>query len=210
MSTEKTLEAGLAYLCRWDVASFDAYVINALERVPVPGMGTFAVGPLGNRYALYYDPDAKEFQSMKELIATLRHEVLHIVLNHTPRLYQLLQLAETEEARERIHAVRGIAADAAVNELLRETEPLIAAPDKPLGFWVLAENFGLPNKGGYEQYMLPLLQKQRADKERADRIQARVRELLLEYVATLPESTPYEEGSLYAQLREELKKNAAA
>jgi len=210
MSTERTLEAGLAYLCRWDVASFDAYVINALERVPVPGMGTFAVGPLGNRYALYYDPNAKEFQSMKELIATLRHEVLHIVLNHAPRLYQMLQLAETEEARERIHMVRGIAADAAVNDILREIEPLIADPEKPLGFWVLPENFDLPRKGTYEQYTLPLLQKQRADKEKAERIQARVRELLLEYVATLPESTPYQEGSLYAQLREELKKDAAA
>ena len=210
MSTERTLEAGLAYLCRWDVASFDAYVINALERVPVPGYGTFAVAPLGNRYALYYDPEAAEFASMKNLIATLRHEVLHIVLNHSPRLYQMLQLAETEEARERIHMVRGIAADAAVNDILREIEPLIADPEKPLGFWVLPENFDLPRKGTYEQYMLPLLQKQRADKEKAERLQARVRELLLEYVATLPESTPYQEGSLYAQLREELKKDAAA
>jgi hypothetical protein len=111
-----------------------------------------------------------------ELLATLEHEVLHIILHHIPRYLRLRKLHgdnDNEKALFELCANTGM--DLADNGLLRENHPNITAmallqkqsstpvkksdPGKHLGYWVLPECFDppVPAKLDYENYHRLLL-----------------------------------------------------
>jgi len=165
-----SLETALTYLCRTQVANFYGYVVNSFERVFVPGLGTFGVMPKGNRYVLMVDPEYCESLCFEELLVTCKHEVIHCVLQHGPRGLRMYQMCEDDAARRLFLSVKYRAADAAANEVLRMSDPKIADPKKPLGYWVLAENLDLPRDGTYEQYVEILADRAAADQDRAERI----------------------------------------
>lgn len=150
------LEDAIAYLIdERGSGAFYACIFNALERVYVPGFGTFAVMVRGNTYVMFIDPIAANKMSFEELVATLEHEVVHLVLQHTPRAERMRALLNTPEDKFIFELARNIAMDAAVNELVRKNHPKIADPQKPLGYWVIAEQQEppLPPDASFDNYL---------------------------------------------------------
>lgn len=200
-TTNVALEEALTYLTRATHANLYAYIINAFERVPVPGLGTFGICAHGNRFALMYDPEFIKSIPFDELVATCEHEVVHGILGHVARGMRLYRLAQDDDQRRLLMMASPIAVDAAANELLRMTTPKIADPDKPLGYWVLAENHDLPRDGSFEQYLEILVQRFAKDQDRAQRVQQRALELAKDALRASAKALPPDPQSPYEQLK---------
>ncbi len=149
-----TIEDALAYLTSASVRNFYATVINTLERVAAPGFKTMAVAAHRGRYILCYDPEFVARVCNEELLATLEHEVLHIILHHIPRYLRLRTTYAEMIEKALFELCSNTASDLADNVLLRDNYPKIADPAKPLGEWILPELFDppLPAKLDYENY----------------------------------------------------------
>lgn len=150
-----TMKDALTYLCGSKVKSFYARVINALEKVAVPGIGTMGVTQVRGRYMLMYDPAFAVKISHEELLATLEHECYHIILGHLIRFMQLRATYGTKEDKALFDMTSNIAADLAANQLLLKDYPDMAdTENKPLGYWVLPEEFtpAMPPGMDYESY----------------------------------------------------------
>lgn len=158
-SYSHTLESALSYLCRSDQANFYAFIINSLERVYAPGMGTFAVTPRGNRYVLLVDPAAMESYSYDDIVAIMEHEVLHIVLNHIPRAMRLRPFFAAATDQLMFFLANNIGMDAAVNEIVLRNHPHMGAEDSTANRygWVTAERNGLPKGLAYEDYLYRMM-----------------------------------------------------
>lgn len=149
-----TLEDALAYLTSSNVRNFYATVLNTLERVAVPGFATMAVASHRGRYILCYGPEFVARVSSEELLATLEHEVLHIILHHIPRYLRLRKMNEDAIDKALFELSSNTAMDLADNVLLRDNHPKVGDPAKPLGYWIVPELFDppLPTKLDYENY----------------------------------------------------------
>lgn len=158
MEEAASIESALAYLTSAAVRNFYATVLNSLERVPAPGFNTMAVAAHRGRYILCYDPEFVKKVSFEELLATAEHEVLHIILHHIPRYLRLRKLWEGTEDEHLFHMCSNTASDLADNDLLRDNHPKLALPEKPLGYWILPEQFDpqLPRGLDYEKYHILL------------------------------------------------------
>lgn len=98
--------------------SFYGRLATSLSRVARPGLGSLAVGVHNSKIALFYDPEYVEAIDMGAAMYMIEHELLHLVLDHIPRYVELLSHFAGED-RVKANAVMGIAADLAVNSLLR-------------------------------------------------------------------------------------------
>lgn len=145
----------------------------SLSRVPRPGLGALAVGVRGGRLSLFYDPEYVEAIDMAAAMYMIEHELLHLALDHVPRYIELLSRYTSNDDRDKADFVMGIAADLAVNSLLRANpnrEAAIAFQRK----WILdhlepgqvmdgkeglhmPEHFGMPNDLAFEDYLERLL-----------------------------------------------------
>ncbi len=94
------IENAIAYLldARGNGA-FYACMFNALERVYVPGFGTFAVMVVGNTYKMFIDPLVADKMTFEQIVAGLEHEVNHLVLHHTPRAERMRATLVTSEEK---------------------------------------------------------------------------------------------------------------
>jgi predicted metal-dependent peptidase len=142
---------------------FYGAMATSLNRVCKPGMGTMAVGVQNGRISLFYDPEFLAEIDMSAAVFILEHEMLHLALDHVPRYLELLSHLP-EEARERAKPVFNIAADCAVNSLLRNNKNFSAAEKftrKHIEQRVLKEGEKLSDTDGMcmpEKYGLPDLQ----------------------------------------------------
>jgi len=158
MEATASLESALAYLTSSAVRNFYATVINTLERVAAPGLNTMAVAAHRGRYIMLFDPAFVEKIGFAELLATLEHEVLHIILHHIPRHLRLRTLFEGTEDLPLFQLCSNTASDLADNILLAENHPGVMDPAKPLGHWIIPSQFDppLPDNLDYEKYHLIL------------------------------------------------------
>lgn len=165
-----SIEEAIAYLCRPDVGNFYAYAVNTLERVYTKAIPTFCVGPMGSRYVMMINPDFAEKQPFDRLTMIIEHELLHILLRHPTRGYDLWHLCETDEDRRYFFLAKPIAVDAAVNELVRQkhSDDVMVPKNVPkeleeyLFPAVLAERYELPRDQSFDVYLGLLMQKFRA------------------------------------------------
>ncbi len=145
----------------------------SLSRVPRPGLGALAVGVRGGRLSLFYDPEYVEAIDMAAAMYMIEHELLHLALDHVPRYIELLSRYANEDDRAKADFVMGIAADLAVNSLLRNNPNRVAA----IAFqrkWILdhlepgqvmdskeglhmPEHFGMPDALMFEDYVERLM-----------------------------------------------------
>lgn len=177
---QKTLEQALARRVHGSHAcAYEAQVILSLDRRPVPGFGTFAVGIVKGRFVLYYDPIYMQSISERELDVTLMHEVMHLTMHHHARGEAVRQRFNFKSADKREKSVQvrahALAADYAINEILARTETDMRAPGKPIGYWAFPDEYDLPAQRTYEEYfelLLPILRTKRDERE------ALLRELL--------------------------------
>ena len=159
MEATASLESALAYLTSSAVRNFYATVLNTLERVAAPGLGTMAVAAHRGRYIMLYDPAFVEKIGYEELLATLEHEVLHIILHHIPRHLRLRTLYDGTEDLPLFQLSSNTASDLADNILLMENHPGVGDPAKPLGNWIIPSQFDppIPKNLDYEKYHILLI-----------------------------------------------------
>ena len=154
------IEEALTYLCRPSSANFYAFTISPLKRIYCHATPTFSVGPEGSRYVLRINPTFAGQQPFDRTVMILEHEVLHIVLRHISRGLALFQLCESPTAQHYFMMIKPIAADLAVNAILRKNHPheVLCPPDrKDLGWAILSEDYDLPDNQAFEEYFLLLL-----------------------------------------------------
>jgi predicted metal-dependent peptidase len=162
----------LAYLTSSNVGNFYARVLNSLDRYSVPGFGTMGVTVKDGKYILIYDPLFAAEVSYEEVCATCEHEVLHLVLEHIPRYFQLKRLFGSDYADQLMELCANLSMDAAANELLAEAWPGVKDQDtKPLGGWVLPEGYDPPmppklSFEGYQELMMDYMRKRLKSKPR--------------------------------------------
>jgi predicted metal-dependent peptidase len=156
---------------------FYGSLATSLNRVCKPGMGTMAVGVDNGKISLFYDPEFIKEIDMGAATFILEHEMLHLALDHIPRYLELLSHLP-EEARERARPVFNVAADCAINSLLRGNRHFQAAEDftkahvaKVLaekgepppkagdGGMCLPEKYGLKDLQSFESYQFALMQR---------------------------------------------------
>ncbi len=140
----------------------------SLSRVPRPGLGALAVGVRGGRLSLFYDPEYVAAIDMAAAMYMIEHELLHLALDHVPRYIELLA-RYSEDDRTKAELVMGIAADLAVNSLLRGNPNRAAAvafqrkwildhlePGEAMGAnegLHMPEHFDLPKDLSFEEYI---------------------------------------------------------
>ena len=146
----------------------------SLSRVSRPGLGALAVGVRGGRLSLFYDPEYVDAIDMAAAMYMIEHELLHLALDHVPRYIELIA-RYSEEDRLKADFVMGVAADLAVNSLLRNNPNRAAAvafqrkwildhlePGESMGpneGLHMPEHFNLPKDLSFEEYV-ELLMKQ--------------------------------------------------
>lgn len=162
-----------------DISDFFMYMLSrknfwgqlaiSLGRVRKPDMGTMAVGVHKGRVTLYYDPEFVSDISMGAAMFVLEHELLHVALDHIPRYLELLGACANDEDRAKMKVVFNIAADCAVNSLLRNHKHFAEAEEftrrlvkkkieagekvpKEAGM-CLPEKYGLPDLLSFESYV---------------------------------------------------------
>lgn len=169
-----TLSEMMSYLLA--EKNFFARVANRMNRVPVPGLKTMGVGLRDGRVTLFYDPEFIARATMPFGVFVLEHEILHIVLDHIPRYFEMLALTLDDKDREKAKIVYNQAMDCADNGLLRtsrgfevaKTEsremaawangvPLSEIP--PDGGIILPEKLNLPLEGSFELYQYMLMER---------------------------------------------------
>lgn len=133
---------------------FYGILLSSMERVPSPSCPTMGVGRSGNVFRLYYNPDFVSKLDIDTTLCVLKHECLHIALNH----FCLFDEGKVSKAE---HELRNIALDMEVNGYVDVQKMRGLNP-------VLAKDFGWDNfLGGREYYsrLLSLNQQQKQQQQ---------------------------------------------
>lgn len=134
---EVSLSDAFTYLQTAGQRNFYARVLASLTRVQVKDLGTFGVSiSRQGKYILAYDPDYLKKLSFNKLLLVIEHEVLHLMLGHIPRYLDVISGIPVEEEKRRFKAVMNVAADLAVNELIRSEKDF----DSTKGRWFYGAN----------------------------------------------------------------------
>ena len=154
--------------------NFYARLASSLNRVASPGMGTMAVGIRQNRATFFYDPEYVAQASLPLGIFSLEHEMIHLVMDHLPRYFELLSKILDPVERRKAQHIYNIAMDCATNSLLEDHPHRVRAemefrarlearhPDRvlpPEAGLVFPEKFGLPPKMSFEFYQHELMKR---------------------------------------------------
>ncbi len=131
-----------------------AALFGALYR-PVVGLGTYAT----SNWVIMYDPIVVDRETVENAAASLLHELLHNIRNHSERCKALC--AE--------HRIWNIAADAEINDDI--TGMKFQLPD----FCVWAKNFGMEDGNIAEAYYAKLRQDADAAKKLMKEISAKIK-----------------------------------
>lgn len=135
--------------------NFYAQVLNALDKVPNPGMGTMGVAIRDRRLVLAYDPEFLKKISFKMGVFAIEHEALHLVLDHIPRYLELLSTTSSEEDKKKLAITANPAMDCAINDFLRK-DPNWSKVEKEFP-WCLPEGYELPPNQSYDEYQRALM-----------------------------------------------------
>lgn len=163
-----TLGEAFTFLVSAKQRDFWATVVSCLVRKVRPGYGTMGVGvSREGELVLYYDPDFVAKLNMHELILTCAHEVYHIALGHISRYVDLISGIRNKEELRRYRAAMNIAADCAVNELMRSEPNFDKNQNKGPWFYgceenegrsfLIPETFKMPRNQPFEVYLYVLL-----------------------------------------------------
>ena len=119
-------------------------LLSSMARCPTRGIKLMAVGRSGNVFKLYYNPDMIAILDDNTILELLRHEVLHVALNH----FCLWDDTPTQ----RIHDIRNIATDIEVNSYIHKEK---------ISYLKLyyASDFGWDERLGAREYFKRLMAK---------------------------------------------------
>lgn len=101
-----------------EIAPYLSMALLALEPIPKPGMGTFAVD---SKWRIYYDPALCLKWTIDEIAAVWLHEMNHVFRDHAKRFQRFNDPAT--------HRDWNVSADAAINSDLRDMNVVLPSPD---------------------------------------------------------------------------------
>jgi predicted metal-dependent peptidase len=157
--------------------SFAGRLINALPHVSVRDSGTMAIGIHNGRIALFTDPEFVRRVSLPFGHFCMEHEILgHYANAHIPRFLEFVSRYPKLEDKKKARVVFNVAADCAVNSLLRRNKTFAIADKEMLDYakWrypnavfddriegalVLPERHGLPPDESLEFYLAELMRR---------------------------------------------------
>lgn len=155
---EADMSQALCYLVSGKGNNFYARVITALQIRESKRFPFMAVGLEGRYIVLLYNPDWVEKAKFDEVVATIEHEALHVVLEHIPRKLQLAATFQKEEEKRRFILVTPFAEDMADNcMLIRSNEWVRQNPDGWV--WPDVKPFDFPRDKTYEWYIRKLMER---------------------------------------------------
>lgn len=133
---------------------FYGIILSSMERVAEPDCGTIAVGRRGNVFKLFYNPDFINQFDVDTVLELLKHECLHLCLNH------FTSMKEYEDAGES-HELCNIAIDLEANCYIDRSkmQPEVG------GCW--CDDFGFQKEQGSREYFALLKQKLQQQKQQA-------------------------------------------
>lgn len=145
----------MCYLMCGKGNNFYARTLSAIQSRPsrptemIPMMG---ITLEKRNLLLLYNEEWMEKAEFDDVVATIEHEALHIVLEHIPRKLTLAATFQTEEDKGSFARVTHWAEDMADNCLLIRSNEYAAAHLKE---WIMPEQdpFHLPRELTYEQYV---------------------------------------------------------
>jgi len=127
----------------------------------IPMMGIVLQGRL---LVLVYNVDWMDKAEFDDVVATLEHEALHVVLEHMPRKLTLAATFQTPEDRESFRRVTAWCEDFAANCLLIRSNDYMQAH---LEEWLMPEQepFCLPRDLTYEQYVQLVMERDQVSQQ---------------------------------------------
>lgn len=131
---------------------FYGILLSSMERVPDKTMTTLGVGKFGNVFKLYYNPDWVEQFSTDTVLELLKHEVLHLALNH------FITMEDKEDGTSERHQHCNIAIDLEANCYINRDRVEKAAGG------VFVEDFGFQRSLGSREYFDLLTKKAQQQK----------------------------------------------
>ncbi len=135
---------------------FYALVLNCFQRIADRNTKTMGVRIHDGRLYLHYNPDFLKKLSFHMACFAMKHEVLHILLDHIPRQLALLNAYQGSKDHERIMLFSNKAMDLAINSMLQDDPDWWRVKDEfP---WELPEPYGFERQLSYEVYMKKLLE----------------------------------------------------
>lgn len=121
---------------------FYGILLSSMQRIPDDGIGTLAVGRVGNVFKLVYSPSFVNRFNVDTVLQLLKHECLHLAFNH-------LTIFEDKSKDPALRDLENMAVDAEANCYLDRNKMQKEAG----GIWV--EDFGFDkNLGAREYYSL--------------------------------------------------------
>jgi len=104
---------------------------------------------------LYYNPDFISEEDFKVLESLVEHEGMHLLNDHIPRMYRLLDSEYDKEKRRSVQEIFNLAGDCAVNSVINIPKIItLKGNDYTL---VFPERFNLPDKQSAEFYFFEIM-----------------------------------------------------
>jgi len=133
---------------------FYGIILSSMDKVAEPRCSTIAVGRRNNVFKLYYNPDFIDKFNVDTVLELLKHECLHLVLNH------FTAMKDKEEAGES-HELCNIAIDLEANCYLDRDK----MQKEVGGCW--CEDFGFKKEEGSREYFNLLKKRLQDEKQQA-------------------------------------------
>lgn len=158
------LSEAMCYLVSGRGHNFYARILAGLQSEATKRVSSMGVMLQQRSMQLQYNPEWIASAEFDDVVATIEHEALHVVLEHIPRKLVRAAMAQKPEDRKAFFRCTPIAEDMAVNCLLIKSNEFVEKhPDE----WVLPdqEAFKLPRDKTYEWYLDELIRRYKSDPE---------------------------------------------
>jgi predicted metal-dependent peptidase len=161
---EADLSSALCYLVSGKGNNFFARVISALQVRESPHVSSMAVGLDDRHFVLLFNSKWMAHADFEDVVATIEHEALHMVLEHIPRKMGMAALYQQDEDRKRFFRCTPFAEDMADNCMLVKSNDWVE--NNPADWvWPDEGRFGFPRDMTYEFYLQKLMEKDEDDPE---------------------------------------------
>jgi len=156
------LSEALCYLVSGKGNNFFARIISVLQVRESSTVDSMAVALDERHFLLFFNPKWMLNAEFEDVVATIEHEALHLVLEHIPRKMAQAAMFQQPEDRARFFRCTPFAEDMADNCMLVKSNDWV---EHHPGGWVWPDDdrFKLPRNQTYEVYLQKLMERDEED-----------------------------------------------
>jgi len=155
---EASLSDALCYLLAGKGNNFYARILSALQVRETKDVPAMAVMLEERHFVLLYNDAWVDKSSFEEVVATIEHEALHLVLEHIPRKLNQAAMHQSDENKEKFFRCTPFAEDMADNCMLSKSNEWVEKPENATNWvWPDVEPFNYPRDKTYEYYLNRLM-----------------------------------------------------